>query len=123
MVKATTRELSFIILVGCILCFCSTYVIIAKPVIWTCYLGRIIPGVAFAMIYGALVTKTNRIARILAGSKKKIMTKKPRFMSATAQVRTNSALVKIGKLTAQVRTNSAQVKIGKLTARVSIGNL
>lgn len=38
------------------------------------------------MIFGALVTKTNRIARILAGSKKKIMTRKPRFMSASAQV-------------------------------------
>lgn len=37
-------------------------------------------------MYSALVTKTNRIARILAGSKKRIITKKPRFMSATAQV-------------------------------------
>ncbi|MEQ2199767.1 Metabotropic glutamate receptor 5 [Xenoophorus captivus] len=38
------------------------------------------------MSYSALVTKTNRIARILAGSKKKICTKKPRFMSACAQL-------------------------------------
>lgn len=38
------------------------------------------------MCYSALVTKTNRIARILAGSKKKICTRKPRFMSAWAQV-------------------------------------
>lgn len=30
--------------------------------------------------------QTNRIARILAGSKKKICTKKPRFMSACAQL-------------------------------------
>lgn len=37
-------------------------------------------------MYGALVTKTNRIARILAGSKKKIITRRPRFMSATSQV-------------------------------------
>lgn len=47
---------------------------------------RILPGFSFAMIYGALVTKTNRIARILAAGKKKIMTRKPRFMSALAQV-------------------------------------
>ncbi|GLJ59013.1 hypothetical protein SUGI_1488400 [Cryptomeria japonica] len=38
------------------------------------------------MMYGALVTKTNRIARILAGSKKKILTRRLRFMSATSQV-------------------------------------
>ena len=47
-----------------------------------------LPGLSFAMIYAALVTKTNRIARILAGNKK-ILTRKPRFMSATAQVRQN----------------------------------
>ena len=47
---------------------------------------RILPGLSFAIIYGALLTKTNRIARILAAGKKKIMTRKPRFMSALAQV-------------------------------------
>ena len=36
-------------------------------------------------MYGALVTRTNRIARILEG-RKRITTKKPRFMSAAAQV-------------------------------------
>ena len=36
------------------------------------------------MIY--FLIQTNRIARILAGSKKKICTKKPRFMSACAQL-------------------------------------
>lgn len=34
----------------------------------------------------AIKPQTNRIARILAGSKKKICTKKPRFMSACAQL-------------------------------------
>ena len=63
-----------------------TFVIVAKPSVGTCYVVRIVPGVAFAMIYGALLTKTNRIARILAGSKKRILTKKPRFLSTTAQV-------------------------------------
>ncbi|CDR11086.1 unnamed protein product [Oncorhynchus mykiss] len=45
------------------------------------------------MSYSALVTKTNRIARILAGSKKKICTKKPRFMSACAQLIIASLLI------------------------------
>jgi hypothetical protein len=85
-VKASTRELSYIILIGISLSYTATFVLIAKPTPFTCGASRVIPGVSFSLIYGALVTKTNRIARILAGSKKKIMTRKPRFMSATAQV-------------------------------------
>ncbi|KAL5009877.1 hypothetical protein ScPMuIL_012182 [Solemya velum] len=84
-VKASTRELSYIIMLGIIVAFCSTFVLVAKPNIFTCYFTRILPGLSFSFIYGALVTKTNRIARILEGTKK-IITKKPRFMSASAQV-------------------------------------
>ena len=85
-VKASTQELSYIILVGICISYITTFPLVAKPSLLTCYLTRILPGFSFALIYGALVTKTNRIARILAGSKKKIMTRKPRFMSACAQV-------------------------------------
>ena len=84
-VKASTRELSYIILFGVLMAYSSNYVLVAKPTLFTCYLTRIIPGMSFSLIYGALVTKTNRIARILEGTKK-IITKKPRFMSASAQV-------------------------------------
>lgn len=69
-----------------ILCHLNTFFLVAKPSKLTCLVTRIVPGFAFAMMYGALVTKTNRIARILAGSKKKIITRRPYFMSATAQV-------------------------------------
>lgn len=85
-VKASTRELSYCILAGIFVAFTSTFFLVAKPTLVTCYLSRILPGLAFAMVYGALVTRTNRIARILAGSKKKIMTRKPRFMTTSAQV-------------------------------------
>ncbi len=85
-VKASTRELSYIILFGLNLSYVTSFPLVAKPSLVTCYLVRILPGISFSLIYGALVTKTNRIARILAGSKKKIMTRKPRFMSACAQV-------------------------------------
>ena len=85
-VKASTRELSYIILFGITISYITSFPLAAKPSLLTCYLVRIFPGFSFSLIYGALVTKTNRIARILAGSKKKIMTRKPRFMSACAQV-------------------------------------
>ncbi|CAL1534652.1 unnamed protein product [Lymnaea stagnalis] len=84
-VKASTRELSYIILVGICLAFSANFFIVAKPAKEFCYLTRILPGLSFSLMYGALVTRTNRIARILEGSKR-IMTKKPKFMSATAQV-------------------------------------
>lgn len=85
-VKSSTRELSYMILFAMILCYVNTFFLIAKPRKETCFVTRILPGFSFAMMYGALVTKTNRIARILAGSKKKIITRRPHFMSATAQV-------------------------------------
>ncbi|XP_022654020.1 metabotropic glutamate receptor 5-like isoform X3 [Varroa destructor] len=85
-VKSSTRELSYIIMVGMFACYCSAFFLIAYPSVLTCSFTRVLPGLSFAMMYAALVTKTNRIACILAGSKKKIITKKPRFMSASAQV-------------------------------------
>ncbi|XP_074837533.1 metabotropic glutamate receptor 5 isoform X2 [Carettochelys insculpta] len=85
-VKSSSRELCYIILAGICLGYLCTFCLIAKPHQIYCYLQRIGIGLSPAMSYSALVTKTNRIARILAGSKKKICTKKPRFMSACAQL-------------------------------------
>jgi hypothetical protein len=85
-VKASTRELSYVIMIGMFLCHGTTFTLLAKPTKATCFVSRVLPGISFAIMYAALVTKTNRIARILAGSKKRIITKKPRFMSGTAQV-------------------------------------
>ncbi|NP_001315639.1 glutamate receptor, metabotropic 5a [Danio rerio] len=85
-VKSSSRELCFIILAGICLGYLCTFCLIAKPHVAYCYLQRLGIGLSPAMSYSALVTKTNRIARILAGSKKKICTKKPRFMSACAQL-------------------------------------
>lgn len=93
-VKASTRELMYIIMIGILIAYSCNFVLVAKPTIVTCYFTRILPGLSFAMVYGALVTKTNRIARILEGTKK-IITKKPRFMSASSQVIITCILVGI----------------------------
>lgn len=85
-VKSSTKELCYIILAGMTVSHGSIFAILAKPSVITCSLTRLLPGLSFAMIYAALLTKTNRIARILAGSKKRFPTRKPLFMSATAQV-------------------------------------
>lgn len=86
-VKSSTRELSYLILAGMTLSHAATFPILARPAEVSCALSRALPGISFAMIYASLLTKTNRIARILAGSKKRFPTRKPRFMSGTAQVR------------------------------------
>ncbi|XP_033953928.1 metabotropic glutamate receptor 5b [Pseudochaenichthys georgianus] len=85
-VKSSSRELCYIILAGICMGYLCTFSLITKPHVVHCYLQRLGIGLSPAMSYSALVTKTNRIARILAGSKKKICTKKPRFMSACAQL-------------------------------------
>ncbi|XP_075869640.1 metabotropic glutamate receptor 1-like isoform X2 [Nelusetta ayraudi] len=85
-VKSSSRELCYIILAGIFLGYICPFTLIARPTVVSCYLQRLLVGLSSAMCYSALVTKTNRIARILAGSKKKICTRKPRFMSAWAQV-------------------------------------
>nr|XP_009667060.1 PREDICTED: metabotropic glutamate receptor 1 [Struthio camelus australis] len=94
-VKSSSRELCYIILAGIFLGYICPFTLIAKPTITSCYLQRLLVGLSSAMCYSALVTKTNRIARILAGSKKKICTRKPRFMSAWAQVVIASILISV----------------------------
>ena len=85
-VKSSSRELCYIILAGIFMGYICPFTLIARPTVASCYLQRLLVGLSSAMCYSALVTKTNRIARILAGSKKKICTRKPRFMSAWAQM-------------------------------------
>ncbi|XP_070983945.1 metabotropic glutamate receptor 1-like [Oncorhynchus clarkii lewisi] len=100
-VKSSSRELCYIILAGIFLGYICPFTLIARPTVASCYLQRLLVGLSAAMCYSALVTKTNRIARILAGSKKKICTRKPRFMSAWAQLVIAGLLVSV-QLTLEV---------------------
>lgn len=57
MVKSSSRELCYIILVGICLGYLCTFSLIAKPHIVYCYLQRLGIGLSPAMSYSALVTK------------------------------------------------------------------
>ncbi|CAF0865551.1 unnamed protein product [Brachionus calyciflorus] len=94
-VKSTTKELSFIILFGVYLCYLMTIPLVLKPSNFNCYISRFLPGISLSIIYGALLTKTNRIARILSRSKKKIFTKKLRFISLSSQIVITSIIIGI----------------------------
>lgn len=63
-IKASGRELSNLLLAGILLSFLLTFVIIAQPSWLTCGVTRFFLGFSYALNYSAIVTKTNRIARI-----------------------------------------------------------
>lgn len=65
-VKASGRELSYLLLVGILASFCVTFVIVAHPTSFTCGLTRFFLGFCYTLCYAAIVTKTNRIARIFS---------------------------------------------------------
>jgi len=75
--------------------FRSTIAFVLKPTTVTCYITRILPGFSFSMIYGAVLTKTNRIARILARGKKKILPKKMHCMKTWSLVSITVLLIAV----------------------------
>uniref|UniRef100_A0A8C1CDX4 Metabotropic glutamate receptor 2 n=1 Tax=Cyprinus carpio carpio TaxID=630221 RepID=A0A8C1CDX4_CYPCA len=90
-VKASGRELSYILLIGVLLCYCMTFIYISKPSAVVCTLRRLGLGTSFAVCYSALLTKTNRIARIFNGVKDGAQ--RPRFISPASQVAICAALI------------------------------
>ncbi|KAH9421598.1 Metabotropic glutamate receptor 3, partial [Dermatophagoides pteronyssinus] len=92
-VKASGRELSFILLGGIIFCYLNTFILIAKPTLITCAIQRFGVGFGFAIIYAALLTKTNRISRIFDSARKTV--RRPSFISPKSQVIITGFLVMI----------------------------
>ena len=64
LIKASSRELSAVLLTGIMLCYLLPFFFIAMPSPWTCAIHRFGVGFCFAMCYSALLVKTNRIHRI-----------------------------------------------------------
>ncbi len=63
-VKASGRELCFMILTGCICCYLNTFLLVTTPNKYVCGAQRLLVGTSFCMLYAPLLTKTNRIYRI-----------------------------------------------------------
>nr|XP_002732197.1 PREDICTED: metabotropic glutamate receptor 3-like [Saccoglossus kowalevskii] len=84
LVKATSRELSYIMFIGIILSYVLVYSFLAMPTTTTCYINRFGFMLSFTLTYGPLLTKTNRIFRIFDAGKKS--TRRPAFISPRSQV-------------------------------------
>mgnify|MGYP001796604587 FL=1 len=98
--------------------FRSTIFFVVKPSIVSCHLARILPGLAFSMMYGSVLMKTNRIARILARGKKKIITRKPRCVSTWSLMAVTGLLVAV-----EVAMIIAMLALKPAEARVSSSEL
>lgn len=92
-IKASSRELSFVILLGILCTNASAFAILAKPTQIVCAFERFMPAFSVATIHAAIFTKTNRIARILAVDGTKAFSRKLRFMSTTSQLAITGLLI------------------------------
>ncbi|XP_015730824.1 metabotropic glutamate receptor 7 isoform X1 [Coturnix japonica] len=92
-VKASGRELSYVLLTGIFLCYIITFLMIAKPNVAVCSFRRIFLGLGMSISYAALLTKTNRIYRIFEQGKKSVTA--PRLISPTSQLAITSSLISV----------------------------
>ncbi|XP_035698166.1 metabotropic glutamate receptor 3-like [Branchiostoma floridae] len=81
-VKASGRELCYVLLVGIFCSHAITFVLVAKPTTLTCGMTKVSVGVCYALCYAALLTKTNRIYRIFHNKGKK----KQKYISPNSQL-------------------------------------
>ncbi|KAI6218429.1 G-PROTEIN-RECEP-F3-4 domain-containing protein [Aphelenchoides besseyi] len=92
-VKASGRELSYILLISIILCYSMTFVLIAPPTALTCALKRTGISFSFSCVYSAILVKTNRIYRIFSSATRSA--KRPGCISPISQVLLTAMLASI----------------------------
>ncbi|VVD04789.1 unnamed protein product [Leptidea sinapis] len=92
-VRASGRELSYVLLAGILMCYLVTFALVFRPTDILCSIQRFGTGFCFTVVYAALLNKTNRISRIFNASKHSA--KRPILISPTSQLAICSALVSI----------------------------
>ncbi|GJQ86872.1 putative receptor family ligand binding region [Trypoxylus dichotomus] len=83
-VRASGRELSYVLLAGIFMCYSVTYALVLRPNDIVCGIQRFSAGFCFTVVYAALLTKTNRISRIFNAGKRSA--KRPSFISPRSQL-------------------------------------
>lgn len=90
-VRASGRELSFVLLFGLFCSYSTTFLLILKPTNFVCALTHTFIGCSFSIVYSSLLTKTNRIARIFNASKRSAI--RPSYISPVSQLCICSLLI------------------------------
>ena len=83
-VRASGRELSYVLLAGIFLVYAITFLMVAEPGVAVCAARRLLLGLGTTLSYSALFTKTNRIYRIFEQGKRSVTP--PPFISPTSQL-------------------------------------
>ena len=83
-IKATSRELSAVILGGILLCYLLPLIYIGTPHAVACAFRRYGIGVCLSLCFGAILVKLSRIYRIF--NQKKLTTKLPHFIDWKSQL-------------------------------------
>ncbi|KAM6150776.1 metabotropic glutamate receptor 6 isoform 3-T3 [Erethizon dorsatum] len=83
-VRASGRELSYVLLTGIFLIYAITFLMVAEPGAAVCAARRLFLGLGTTLSYSALLTKTNRIYRIFEQGKRSVTP--PPFISPTSQL-------------------------------------
>ena len=91
-IKASSRELSAILLCGVFFCYILPFIFLIKPSPAACSIQRIGSGLSFSIVFSALLVKTNRIHRIFNRADHKITTP-IRFIGPVSQVSITCLLV------------------------------
>ena len=91
LIKASSRELSGILLTGILLCYLLPFVFILKPSIIVCTIRRFGVGFCFSICYSALLVKTNRMHRIF--NRKAITPQPPPLISPKSQLAMTAGFV------------------------------
>ncbi|KAL4705189.1 hypothetical protein ACJJTC_013989 [Scirpophaga incertulas] len=92
-VRASGRELSYVLLAGILMCYLVTFALVFRPTDILCSIQRFGTGFCFTVVYAALLTKTNRISRIFNASKHSA--KRPILISPSSQLAICAALISI----------------------------
>ncbi len=93
LIKASSRELSALILIGVIIALFTILVFLVKPSDTTCMIRIILFNVSVSFIYVPLLVKTNRVYRIFAAGKTGV--KQVKYINTTTQMIISSTLIGI----------------------------
>ena len=100
LIKASSRELTVIILTGIMLCYLLPFFFIAIPSPAICAIRRFGVGFCFCLCYSALLVKTNRIHRIFNRSPESAQV--PHLISPQSQVFFTALLIAVQVVIASV---------------------
>ena len=92
LVKASGRELSYLLLTGLFFCYAMVIVCLMKPSPYVCLVEFLLDSLPFTICYAAVIVKTNRISRIF---NRRNLTKRPQFIHPQSQICFSFVLVAV----------------------------